>query len=54
MEDEIFEIKNEIRTRIPEHEILISFYDDEDAEMFYDWFNSIGKNDFVNWLAVQK
>jgi len=52
--DDILETKQEIETRIPEHKILISFYDDINAERFYEWFDTIGKNDFVNWLVKQE
>jgi len=51
--DDILETKKQTDVYIPEHEVLISFYDDENADKFYQWFDTIGKNDFVNWLAEQ-
>lgn len=38
----------------PEENIAqIGFYDQKITEQFLKWFEEIGKNDFVNWLAKQ-
>ena len=47
-----FEIINEIHTSVPEHQILITFNDDEDAEKFFDWFNSVGAKHFLEWCEI--
>ena len=43
-------IEKEIRCAIPEHQVLISFDSDEDAEDFEFWLNKFGFNEFYEYL----
>jgi hypothetical protein len=56
MDAESFDVRltllNTITTRVPEHQVLISFCDDEDAEKFSDWFHSVGKQKFLEWCKI--
>lgn len=47
------EIKDEITTHLAEHEILLSFFDDDGAYSFSEWFEEEGKILFQNWLRKQ-
>ena len=46
-----FEIKERIEYDTSDHEVFFSFNNDEDAIAFREWFNEIGYDDFVKWLA---
>ena len=43
-------IKREISRDIHEHEIFLSFHDDEGAEYFSYWFESEGRKQFADYL----
>jgi len=45
----VVEIRNEKTVRMPEHEVLLSFNDDVDAEHFEYWWNDIGLSEFSEW-----
>jgi hypothetical protein len=45
-----FDIQQDIHITIPEHQILISFNNDEDADIFHYWFNNIGRKQFLDWV----
>jgi len=47
--DERFTIRDEIRHTVPEHEILLSFVSDSDAETFDKWWMLEGRAAFVKW-----
>lgn len=49
-----FYIKQQTTVDIPEHQILISFNNDEDAEKFDYWFGTIGKNMFLKYLDTDE
>lgn len=34
---------------IPEHQVLLSFYRDTDAEMFFNWWKEEGLDIFAEW-----
>lgn len=36
---------------IPEHEVLLSFRNDSDSEVFLDWWKAEGLNLFMEWVA---
>lgn len=38
---------------IPEHQVLISFQDDNQAECFLDWFSD-NKNNFFKWAEEHR
>jgi hypothetical protein len=40
---------DEIRRRVYEHEILLSFARDDDATLFMYWWTKRGKKDFAKW-----
>lgn len=42
-------INDEIVTRPAEHEIFLSFNDDQDAERFVEWWESVGFKAFAEW-----
>jgi len=42
-------INAEIVTRPAEHEIFLSFNDDQDAERFVEWWESVGFKAFEKW-----
>lgn len=46
---DIFSIETETTVRFAEHEIFLSFTNDDDAILFYEWLNSKGKKAFVKW-----
>ena len=52
MDAESFDVRTEVHMRVPDHQILISFCDDEDAEKFSDWFHSVGKQKFLEWCKI--
>lgn len=41
----------EITTRIPDHQILLSFTSDWQATAFIDWFNQEGRLVFQDWIS---
>lgn len=43
----------EIVRRLYDHEILLSFYDDEASLKFDEWWNEVGMYEFGAWLASQ-
>jgi hypothetical protein len=49
-----FDIQQDIHIGIPDHQILISFNNDDDAEKFAEWFNNIGSQLFVKWVEKYK
>ena len=44
-----FNFKREIRRNIHEHEIFMSFVDDEGAELFDMWWRKEGNKAFQEW-----
>ena len=50
MIDIAYEMPDEIRRNIHEHEIWFSFNSDEGAEAFYEWMHHEGHNLFVKWV----
>lgn len=46
--------EDEITYRVPEHEVLLSFNNDAGAEAFNDWWFSVGKKQFVEWIISQQ
>lgn len=42
-------LNDEIVTRPAEHEIFLSFNDDQDAERFAEWWESVGFEAFQAW-----
>lgn len=43
------DITDEIRSRVPEHQVLLSFNNDSDAFEFHDWWYESGRVLFVAW-----
>ena len=43
------DMPRELTTNVAEHEIMLSFVNDSDAEMFSDWWNSKGLEAFMKW-----
>ena len=43
----------EYRRSVAEHEVFMSFNDDEDAEAFCDWIRDGGWVSFLAWFAVR-
>jgi len=42
-------VNNPVTYTPAEHEIFLSFNDDSDAVMFYNWWNEIGETEFRKW-----
>lgn len=40
--------------QIPQHEVLLSFVSDGDAEWFEEWLNEVGFKQFQQWLEETK
>lgn len=47
------EIKSEFTREVHEHEILLSFNGDDDAVLFYEWWNAKGWELFRKWADKQ-
>lgn len=47
--DNLPKVLTEITHYIPEHQMLLSFNDDDPAEKFSDWWFSEGKDSFSKW-----
>lgn len=47
------QITQEMVVRAAEHEIMLSFNDDEDAELFSDWWNRKGCTEFMKWASKE-
>ena len=45
-----YEMPDELRRNIHEHEIWFSFVDDYGAEKFDEWWNTEGHSLFVKWV----
>lgn len=45
--------QREIVRKLQEHEVLMSFYDDEGAEMFDQWWWEFGKHNFREYLIAE-
>lgn len=43
----------EVSFYIPEHEVLISFNNDDDAYAFNEWWNVRGKEDFEKYYSKE-
>jgi hypothetical protein len=52
MDAESFDIRPTLTMRVPDHQVLISFNNDEDAEQFEYWFHSVGKQKFLEWCKI--
>ena len=50
MDDYDVTINKETTVSIPEHEILLSFNSDWQAEKFWDWWDEIGREGFVYYV----
>ena len=48
------DMPREIRREIHEHEILLAFNGDEDARLFYEWWNTQGSEDLEMWANQEK
>lgn len=46
------DLATETDIHFAEHEILMSFYDDEGCEAFQQWWNEEGSILFNNWLEI--
>tara|TARA_A100001391_G_scaffold184405_1_gene152266 strand:- start:5 stop:199 length:195 start_codon:yes stop_codon:yes gene_type:complete len=44
--------KRSLEVDIPEHEVLLSFTDDEQAEAFLEWWNRFGVETFCSWVEA--
>ena len=42
-------VKDFVEKRVAEHEIFLSFNNDEDAECFLVWWGRTGQSDFKAW-----
>lgn len=49
--DEVFTIETETTVRFAEHELFLSFTNDDDAVLFYEWLNSKGTEAFLKWRS---
>lgn len=49
----VFTIETEMVTRCAEHEIFLSFVNDDDAVLFYEWMNSKGGKAFLKWRDTE-
>lgn len=45
-----FRISGDISYSVPEHEVLISFDDDDAAAAFYEWWETHGADAFVEYV----
>lgn len=45
-------INNEITRRIYEHEIMLSFNEDREAEMFYEWWEHGGFKSYEEYVDL--
>lgn len=48
------DLPREITTSLGEHDILLSFNNDDTAEMFSDWWYTVGQNMFAKYLRNAK
>lgn len=53
IEHEEFEIRDEFRRDVHEHEVLLSFVNDSGAEAFVAWLALEGRAAFDRWVAEQ-
>lgn len=47
------ELQRDVRYSVAEHEILISFNNDDGAYAFHEWWNSVGQKQFVDWVKKE-
>jgi hypothetical protein len=48
-----YEIKQTIERDVAEHEVFISFCNDDDAALFYEWLESTGMKLFRGWRVKE-
>lgn len=46
--------ESEFTRAVCDHEILLSFRDDEHAYAFHDWWNMVGSKAFVKWVEQER
>ncbi len=49
-----YSIQNQIITNVPEHQILLSFLNDDDAVKFYVWWNKMGHQLFDEYVEKEE
>lgn len=49
MDETDVNISRETQVSIPEHEILLSFNDDDMAESFHEWWYAVGETQFIQF-----
>jgi hypothetical protein len=42
-------IRTLVEYRVPDHQILLTFSGDDQAYQFYEYWDAIGKGDFIAW-----
>lgn len=53
-EDYLPEETNEVVYHVPDHEVVLSFNDDEHAYAFHDWWGLVGGQAFVKWVKTER
>ena len=53
MEIDPIQIRDEAIYRVPEHEMLLSFNNDSDAVLFWEWWQMVGEDTFKEWAKNQ-
>jgi hypothetical protein len=48
------EVRTDAHFSVPEHQILLSFNNDEDALLFLDWWNECGWKAFAKWAKPKE
>ncbi|MCC7424807.1 MAG: hypothetical protein IT428_31435 [Planctomycetaceae bacterium] len=48
------DMPREIRRSIADHEVFLSFNGDDDAQLFYEWWNERGWEEFELWANQEK
>jgi hypothetical protein len=47
-------VEREVRYRVAEHEVFLSFLQDADAAMFQDWWNVKGSAQWLRWADANR
>lgn len=47
-------IERDIHIEIPDHQVLLSFVNDEDAVKFHEWWNKKGYKQFEQFCSKRK
>ena len=48
------ELEDEVCFSIPDHQVLLSFIEDEHSYAFNDWWGMFGKKEFLKWVRTQR